>query len=36
MSKGSLLLSVFDAAGQQHLSSLQEATELMVRLPVPL
>ncbi|KAL0049984.1 hypothetical protein WJX82_002073 [Trebouxia sp. C0006] len=30
VSKGNLLLSVFDPAGQQHLSSLQEATELMV------
>ncbi|DBA85251.1 TPA: hypothetical protein ACH3X2_005951 [Trebouxia sp. C0005] len=30
VSKGNLLLSVFDSAGQQHLLSLQDATELMV------
>ncbi|KAL0042267.1 hypothetical protein WJX77_007990 [Trebouxia sp. C0004] len=30
VSKGNLLLSLFDPAGQQNLSSLQEATELMV------
>jgi len=36
MSKGNLLLSVFDPAGQQHLLSLQEATELMVSLPLPM
>ena len=32
VSKGSLLLTLFDADGQQQLLSLQEATELMVRL----
>ena len=31
LSKGSLLLTLFDAEGRQQLLSLQEATELMVR-----
>lgn len=31
ISKGSLLLTLFDAEGQQQLLSLQEATQLMVR-----